>query len=506
MEFVGTLLGKKIFIYDPHIECSESDFMKFAAKFNRVETLRVICSLSSQLFLSKKNNFMVGNVPVREDILCDFAYRVIKYCNDNENLEMSDKQIELALKMCHKLFDNNCEKTRKKDAKEILTEISYRQFVFQQKNFNNFARNYYIYTDLWYRMPYARRIDVLSEIEAVIGVPYKHAVFFAYALAGNKSGHFWIYDEKAIEDLNEETDLAITPDSHRKFVSWCSGDYEAILSQENQLPPFVLYPIIETKTKPLDNKNDVFMIVSQQFLHDKLTSALYFYLAERFKKGNRRNDFKEIFGHVFQEYVGELLRYYFNTWDVISEIKYKKGKLNSQDSVDWFVTKDDKLIMVEVKQSSIFLSSKHSPSIEEIISDLRKTIIHGVKQLKISESDIKSNKYQELHRFCNIKSFTKLIVVNDPLYNANLVVKTILQDEVDDLNFQIININEFETLLSSQRNAESLFDILYFKAIGHNKVDFNEYICNIFPQASCMIEFLLPIWDSFFEKIKFDKN
>jgi hypothetical protein len=507
MEFIGTLLGKKLFTYDPDIECFESDFKKFASQFNRVKTLRAICSISSQLFRSNKDVFMVNHVPVREDLLFDFAYRVIKYCDDIKQLEMSNGQIELALRMCHKLFDNNfAEIHQRKDAKEILSKLSYRQFVFQQKNFNNFARNYYIYTDLWYRLIYAKSIDILNEIEAEIGVPYDHAILFAYALAGNEHGHFWVYNKKTIEELNEKTGLALTADSHRKFITWCSGDYEAILSQDAQLPPFVRYPIIETKTKPVENEDEVFMVISQQFLHDKLTSGLYFYLADRFNKGDKRNDYKEIFGHVFQEYVGELLRYYFNTWKVVPEIKYKKGKHYSQDSVDWFVIKDDKLIMIEVKQSSIFLTSKQNPSMEKIKSDLKKTIIHGVKQLEISENDIRSKKYHELHRFGHVNNFTKLIVTNDPLYNANLVVKTILQNEIDDLNFQIININDFETLLSSQRYAESLFDILSFKALDHNEMDFNEYISNMFPQASCMVEFLEPVWNSFFEKIKFNKN
>ena len=203
---------------------------------------------------------------------------------------------------------------------------------------------------------------------------------------------------------------------------------------------------------------------------------MYFHLIDRFRKGNKRNKFKELFGYVFQEYVGELLHFYFHNWDVIPEIKYKKGKGKFQDSADWFVTKDDKLIIIEVKQSSIFLKSKQNPSMDVITSDLRKTVIKAVKQLSVTERDIKEKKYPELKIFENIDSFLKLIVINDPLFNANFLVKTILKKEVEDITFQIININDFETILSSQSHAESLFDVLYFKSLEDNEMDFNEYI------------------------------
>lgn len=500
MEFVGTFLGKKLFLYDPKIECSESDFQNFVSQFNRVETLRLICSISAQLFGKHTDIFKLGEVPVREDVLYDFAYRVIKYCDESSQLTMSDDQFELALKMCHKLFDATFHKSQCKDAIEILTKISYRQFIFQQKNFNFFARNYYLYTDLWGRVASARSIDIASEIEDEIGVPYDYALLFAYALAGNKNGHFWVYTEDQINSINDKTNLSLTVESHRKFIRWCSGSYTEIICQNNYLPPFVRYPIIETKTKPVANKGEVFMIVSQQFLHDKLTSGLYYCLIDRFNKGSKNNKFKELFGYVFQEYIGELLRFYFSSWKIVSEIRYKKGPNHFQDSVDWFVIKDEKLIMIEVKQSSIFLKSKQEPSTGEIISDLRKTIIHAVNQLKITEDDIEERKYPELHLFDSIKKVIKLIVVNDPLFNANFIVKNIVKDEITDLTFQVININDFETLLSCQKMSESLFDILYYKAIEHNEMDFNELICNLFPDAHSDIDFLKPTWDRFFQK------
>ena len=82
MELVGTFLGKKLYRYDPGIDCTEIDFQKYVAQFNRIEILREICSTSRQLFHSNEEFLIIDNVPVNSDILCDFAYKVIKYCNE----------------------------------------------------------------------------------------------------------------------------------------------------------------------------------------------------------------------------------------------------------------------------------------------------------------------------------------------------------------------------------------------------------------------------------------
>ena len=503
MELSGAWFGKHLITYDPKIECTENDFKEFASKFNRLNTLKKICSLASELFNKHEVVSIFGDVPVLGDILCDFAYRVIKYCDESGQINMSDSQIVLALRMCHKLFDKIFEKTQNEE--EVLTKVCYRQFPFQQNQtlFNNLTRNIYLYTDLWSCVPEAQSINILREIEDEMGLPYDYALYFAYMLMG-KDSHFWILEEGEVNKINQITGLSFTVEFHRNFAKWCSGTYENILGQDNLLPPFVRYPIIATNATPLAGKDKVFLVVSQHLLHDKLTSGLYFHLIDRFNEGNKKNKFKEIFGHVFQEYIGKLLRYYFNTWKVIPEIKYKKEGRKVQDSVDWFIKKDDKMIMIEVKQSSIFLKAKQNPSIPEIISDLKKTVIRAVEQLNATEEDIRVNNHPELCEFNNVKSFVKLIVVNDPLYNANYLVKKIMSKEVTDLKFQIININEFEILLSNQKKSESLFDILCRKTVEDNEMDFNEYNLKTFPRPCNEIEFLMPIWERF--RVPFSQN
>lgn len=497
MEHVATFLGKPLYVYDPKLECTENDFEEYVRSFSLLETLRDICHMSAQIFPYNGKLPKFGSVPLRQDVLLELAYRVIKYCDQAGGRGMDQKELEYALRMCHKLCDSAMQYNNNV---ELLVGIAYQQFVFQEKQLNAFARNYYIYTDIWRRAPNVHKIDILSEIEAVIGIPYDEALLFAYALLGSKEGHFWLYDKKTIQSIVKRTNLRLTVDSHKKFIDWCSGDYKTIVDEAILLPPFRLHPIVRTNAKPVEGKDEVYMLLSKQYLHDKLTSGLYFTLMDRFNKGGCKNPFKQSFGSVFQQYVGELLRYYFKTWDVVPEIRYKKRKHHCQDTVDWFLHKNDKIIMIEVKQSSIYSKSKYHPTIKGLKADLQNTIVQGGTQLQTSEDDIRSGKYKELKRFSGVTSFLKLIVVNDAFYISNFVMKSVA-GEGDKLDYQVININDLEVLLSNQGAVESLFDVLYYKLLNDQEMDFKEYITKMFPNATSSVKFLESIWDNFFNAL-----
>jgi hypothetical protein len=492
MHLHGDLLGKKVFVYDPHIKCTELDFKGYINRFSRIESLRQIGDLSKRLFNSNLMFLKVGEVPYTADILVDFAYKVIKYCSDSSIQPMTNNDIKYALKMCHKLYDVGVSKKEDRNNMALLTKLAYRQFIFQQNKFLNVTRCYYIYSSLWYKVQKASGIDIMTEIEKEIGIPYELALLFTYALLGTENSFFWIYDKNTIQEISDKTGRDLTVKSHEKYVKWCSGSFDDILANTHFLTPFIPFPIIETKLKPLQHKEAVFVAISPQLLFDKLTTGLYFSLTRRFNKGDKNNLFKEIYGHVFQEYVGQLLHYYCSSWKVIPEIMYKKqGQI--VHSVDWLITKDTAMVLIEVKQSSIFLEAKQRPSINLIESDLRKTVFKAIEQLDRTEKDIISKKYKELAEFAGISKFVKIVVINDPLYNANMIVKDVLKNKIRDMSFQIINIGDFETILSCQNPAESLFKIIEYKSLYYNKMDFNEYICHQYPSASTSIEFLRPI-------------
>lgn len=81
------------------------------------------------------------------------------------------------------------------------------------------------------------------------------------------------------------------------------------------------------------------------------------------------------------------------------------------------------MILIEVKQSSIFLESKINCKISDIKKDLEKTLAKGVRQLKKTKTDILSKKYKELSKFEHINQFQYVIVTNDRFYYSNYIGK-----------------------------------------------------------------------------------
>ena len=83
VDLAGTFLGKKIFRYDPQIDCSENDIENHLKKVSRLEALRMVAGCSHALFKSDNNILKVEGIPITEDILLDAALKIIKYA-DNE--------------------------------------------------------------------------------------------------------------------------------------------------------------------------------------------------------------------------------------------------------------------------------------------------------------------------------------------------------------------------------------------------------------------------------------
>lgn len=503
MDFVGKIFEKEIYAYDPQVECDENDIMIFLSHFNRLYTLRKISDLSAKLFQSKDIILLFYKVPIMGDVLLDLALKTIKYSNDLIDKKITENEFVLALRMCIKVSGKDIiRKTNSSD--EILIYLAYKQFIFQEDQFIKSSRNIYIYRDLWYKVKQSKNIDVLKDIQDIIGIPYEAAMIFSYALLGSKDSYFWVYDEKTIDEFNKKYKLNLDYYSQKRFLDWCSADYDQILNFQNDLNPLIEFPIIETKSRPRVEFDNVYLVISYHSLFNKITSGIYYCLADKYNRGGKNNKFKEAYGFVFQEYIGVLLKYHFHSWTVHPEIRYDHGN----DTVDWLITKDNKAILVEVKQSSITLESKETGQLSTIENDLKKTLIKAARQLKRTEDDIKSEKYKELIRFKGMKDFEKIIITGDPFYFANSLGKNIIEKELNDssFNYSIININDFERILANQQKTESLFELLSYKNLiyDYKNMDFKEYILKMYPNTleyEKML-FLYQTYSNFFSSIE----
>lgn len=465
MTLKGYINNKPIIVYDG-IKCSEKEYLGFIKELSKLEILRKLSELSSKIFASDDTIHTFNDIPLTEFSIQEISTDVLKYAYGKNN------DLTTLLNLYYET-----KKYNKTDPEETFMAMSHAQFIYQHTILNQIARTILIYNEYWDKTKYETKIDIEHSIKEITNLSFKELLMIAlmYLGASKDSGFFRIIYHPDGHSLFEKNQI--------KFLKWCAADYSYFKTYNKPIPPLLNYPIIQTKEKPLDTESEVYIIPSFTSLLYKITNGLYFSLSDHYSDGKKGNSFKTHFGNVFEHYIGELLNNSFKTWKVSPEIRY-----NNSDSVDWLIYKNDNVILIEVKQSSIFLASKNTGEKEQISKDTETTIKKAIKQLYTTCDRIKKQDYKEFCFLKNIKNFEHIVVTYDPIYNANSTVKEIIKKNIDKKflsmadKTHIININDFENILYLQSEAESLFDILSYKNLEPKQkaLDFKEYILETF--------------------------
>lgn len=467
---MGTIHGKRFFVEEYGLDCSESNATEFLKYFKRVEILRDIAEVSSFIFMKDdKSIIQKYGFKVNDNLLVNAAFLAVKYCKDREylNVRMNEAAKIHFLRMCGSLIDKRNTETTK-DPDELLLLHSYKQFSSQENYYNKLVRNYYMYQYLWSKSDVQQKLDIISEIKEMTGVSLRVASLLLFTSL--KSSYLRPYKEDFFKLFNAKTGENANTCDHILFLKWVSSSFDEILNWKREVNVFHDKPVIDTKIKPVSDLDSVYTVVSHSLLYDKVTSGLYYSLAKKHDGGGKNNIFKTVFGTVFEKYVGELLEYYLPDYEVIPEIKYNR-QMNK--TVDWLLKKGDRSILIEVKQSALYLKAKNTGKI-----NVSKTVFKAVKQLINTENEIKLKTYPELKNFNGIKSFIKIVVTYDRIYFANSIIKADLNKKIaEDHVFEIMDINNFESLLICSKNQKKdVWDILSDKIKNAYEMDYNEFL------------------------------
>lgn len=491
----GHYYGKQIYRYDPQLKCTIVDLEKYLSKFKRLECLQIIGKMSAKIYNDIDKILHLFGVPVDDNILSELAFIVARSSDDSQKPIPSEQNIAFAARMYHAVHDKEIT-AKTTDPNEILMILAYQQFSSQEKPLHKLSRTYFIYNNLWKNTN--PDFDILKDIKEITGFSLDVLYPLVFSFLGRTDGYFTLYTREQLSKMPPFVLDEIDQDNYEKFVEWCSSDFSDLQKDTARVIDMVHRPVIETQIKPIAGIPEVFIITSYANFYEKITSGLYFSLSDKYNFGEKRNKFKQSYGLVFQEYVGVLLKHHLPSWIVDKEIQYAKGK----DSVDWFVWKDNRLLLIEVKQSSIYLDAKLSGRLNDVKKDAIQTISKAVEQLKNTEELINSRKYEKFSKYSLCNNIQRLVVVSDPLYNANTVVKKQLEEIHNKYSYHIINIGDFETLLAEQVNAESLFDLIEFKSMNrvgdYYYMDFKEFILAMFPDGNREFSFLENIYNEVF--------
>ena len=498
LEYKGNFLGKRILVYDDSERCLENTLINEYRKFDKIQLLRMFSDLSVDIFKGKKDTTTLSGVPVTVDFL-NYCILTALRTSDGSKTDISLSEIAKILKLSLPWYNHEIHGNVNKDnIHESMIKIAYRQFTYQE-SMAVIARSLYIYNILW-PSKYNSKLNINDAFQNTCGISYDKILIFGLSLTGRKESYFYAGEYK--KEFKKIETIDLTDNDFDNFLNCTSMDTNAFTTYNGSLSnPVLKYPILKTDFYPEGINEPAYLILSKACLFNKLVYGLYYDLLEKYAGHDGINEFKTIYGNVFQEYIGVLLKEHFKKWQVISEIKYQKDK-NEVDTVDWFLKRGKNLILIEVKQASIYLSAKNSGNIDVLKRDINQNIIKAVNQLKKTEDDILSREYKELEIFNNSKDFQKLIIIGDPLYYANFIVNSLFNDVLIKEKAHVMNINDFEALLSLQGKHETLFYLLKSKSENNDRLkDFTEFIFEKYGSCHNGNKFLLKEFEKFIKNL-----
>lgn len=240
---------------------------------------------------------------------------------------------------------------------------------------------------------------------------------------------------------------ALTSANLNTVVSFYAADYRAFRDSRFGSNYFHLKPVVSTST----NRKivpDAFM------LSKKMADGPLWILRDQYlRKGSY--EFVNLFGEIFEVYVGDLLRRYVPASDFERVPKPAEGK-----HADWFLRSPTYRLIIEQKTASAAMMLKTSYPDLELIDDVVKRLSEGVQQLDETEKRHSDPERESI----------KLLVHYDPYFVSDGVlrsaaVKLVGPELFSTENIFFCDVGEFEWLISVLHES-----VAEFEAIMRTKV------------------------------------
>src|SRR5690606_19880000 len=222
--------------------------------FNTVHLLRTVGQLADRGLFGRRE------LPNTPDALAYIARAAIEVgADDREELAQED-DIHRIAEMYHNLREQFLSDDG--EALRILLRMGFGQLSAHPDPVNTLGRSWYIYLDLWKRVPKAAAFPVEKQLHDLIGAPYHQALALGFAYWGNaRKGFTSPYQTEAQEKLGPR--YRSTPEEAGRIFDWLSCSYDDVRgwarspSSKYQLSPFAVWPLIKPDIAPEGAANDV---------------------------------------------------------------------------------------------------------------------------------------------------------------------------------------------------------------------------------------------------------
>ncbi len=393
-----------------------------------------------------------------------------------------------AIRMFHNLRDPISTSTGS-DGKafEFMVRTSQAQFAIQGALNQLLPRTVLLYRDIWPCVEKAKGVSPLDDLKEITGgLELGQILLFAKAWwASADQGYFRPYSSGQLDEANRKE--TFNADAQRKLLAWLSASYAEIRADARKhappderydhyrFNPLIEHPIIRPDIQPDPGNGPIYMLPCPRLLYFRVTSGLYHDLLNLHMGKGVQNPFKEAFGHVFQEYVGVLLREALGNDSVYAEWQYGSAK-QARDTPDWIVLAGNRAVVIEVKQSGHFLPSKMWGRLDDLRTELKRTAGRAAAQLNAFQQAMEASTVG-LERLRHVESFERVLVTYDFLSWGNWIIREEAQRVAgvgSEFHFHIAHIDEFERLLGACADRP-LFDLLHQKRTGDGDQDIMDF-------------------------------
>ncbi|MDJ1183044.1 hypothetical protein [Roseofilum casamattae] len=226
--------------------------------------------------------------------------------------------------------------------------------------------------------------------------------------------------------------------------------------------PLLESPIVKFCKDQRATRRDLLHAPIPDLITSRVSEGIYYQMFNIYK-----GKFSQYFGHVFEHYVGIVLKHYkFPKLISEAEILNAYGK-NPGSCPDWILVDGSTALIFECKATA-FKRPAQSIASEEHINDSLKQVTKGLKQLyQFINKGLKNPEVKNIVGSCN--TFKPLFISREPLYLLNSDpfqehVNNLLKDEnITNFEWTILSIQQLERLqphIASGVSASKVFDDL----------------------------------------------
>jgi hypothetical protein len=441
--------------------------------------------------------------------------RLIENSNDYLSKDMTINELLKAVDMYFGLPDPIQKEGT--NPQGCLIRFGATQFDYDREARYLLPRTLIIYKELWSRVSSANHIDVLDIIKTISGLTLEEILVLGLVFFGMaKKGFFELFEE--IEKYPEEAKGFLNLGNQIAFSSWISCNYWEFrtLSRLDTPPtadyekfrfnPLLRKPAIIPDLNPMLGHPRVYITPIPILIYERVTRGLYFDLADHFKIDEHNNPFRTALGSVLQEYIGLLLKAAIGESNVKPEWRYGTRR-QPKDTPDWFLIQNNSAVLIEVKQSGLYLDSKKWGELEIIRRDLNRTIGAAVHQMWEFENDLRSG-FCPIPEWLNgVKIVERMVVTYDRSYFMNSIlrdeIKQIYPTILDNYHWHTIAVEDLEYFLG-------IIGVSFVDALGQkrldpdgDRMDFRDYNSRKYSDNDWDNPYLNKIYNDFFEELGF---